>query len=139
MARFSLAQRITLLFVFAGICVAIFALLNVLTDWRTLRLVGAAVLLGFVGDIVTALSMQAVAPTKVDIGPGEKAFSADASTERGVVISGFDGSPQGQGSIWGETWQAIQVPNTSEQLTKGTVVQVVDREGLTLILKASAC
>jgi membrane protein implicated in regulation of membrane protease activity len=138
MGRYSLVQRIVIVLAVAPISIAAFALLHKLTDWGQPLIVVAAVLIGFVGDIVTALSMQAVAPTKVDIGPGEKSFSADSPSERAVVVSGFDDSGDGKVSIRGETWRAVHLSDISGPLTKGTTVEVVGRTGLTLEIRGKA-
>jgi membrane protein implicated in regulation of membrane protease activity len=92
----------------------------------------------FLGDLAVALSMEAVAPTKVDIGPGEKTFVRDMPPERATVISGFDTSEHGQVSIRGESWQAVRALDDTGILSKGTAVHVVERRGLTLVVSAKA-
>lgn len=118
--------------------ISAFLLLGNLTDWQTLKLVVAASVLTFLGDVVMAISMEAVAPTKVDIGPGEKNLVTDMPSESATVISGFDTSPQGQVLVRGEIWRAIRATEDSGILSKGTSARVVDRKGLTLIISAKA-
>lgn len=113
-----------------------FVLLTVTTD-LPLAIVtavsGASVL---VGDIVLALLMQAVSPTHVTLGPGERRHNAEPPQELGTVATSFRGR-RGFVSIRGETWQARQAIDCGERLETGGVVRIVDREGLMLIVAAS--
>jgi len=91
-----------------------------------------------VGDVITATFMEAVAPTRVTIGPGDRRFDADCPTEFAVVVSAFDDSRNGRVRIRGETWRARQATNDTTSLSAGRQVQIVDRDGLTLIVSADA-
>jgi len=134
MKRFSRIWWIAILFssVIGG--VTVFLLFAVLTDWPTPKIILVVAILTFIGDLIVALSMEAVAPTKVNIGLGERSTNTDLPSELATVISGFKNSPQGQVSVRGETWSAIRAPEDSGSLSEGSAVQVVDRNGLTLVI-----
>ncbi len=138
MKRFSRIWWIAILFssVIGG--VTIFLLFAVLTDWSTPKIILVVSILTLIGDLIVALSMEAVAPTKVNIGPGERNTNTDLPSEFATVISGFKNSPQGQVSVRGETWRAIRAPEDSGSLSEGSPVQVVDRNGLTLVISTKA-
>jgi membrane protein implicated in regulation of membrane protease activity len=78
--------------------------------------------------------MEAIAPTKVSIGPGEKHLDSDPASETATIMSGFDSISYGQVSVRGETWRAIRAPDDTGNLTTGMSVNVVDRDGLTLVV-----
>ena len=105
-----------------------------LTDWGIKGLVAAAVVTTFLVDLAIAASMEAIAPTKVNIGPGEKQLDSDLASEKATIISGFDANSHGQVSVRGETWRAVQEPGDTGILTRGKLVTVVDRDGLTLVV-----
>ncbi|MDH3509005.1 MAG: NfeD family protein [Gammaproteobacteria bacterium] len=90
----------------------------------------------FAGDVITAISMEAVAPTRVTIGPGDRQFDADHLAELAVVLVGFDDAGQGRVRIRGETWRARQAEDDRVSLKSGTEVRVVARDGLTLVVAA---
>jgi len=88
------------------------------------------------GDFVTALSMEAVAPTRVAIGPGERRFAADDPKELATVVSGFTDSDVGKVRIRGETWSARLVSTDGPRVQAGYAVRILDRDGLTLLVSA---
>jgi membrane protein implicated in regulation of membrane protease activity len=90
----------------------------------------------FVGDVITAVSMEAVAPTRVTIGPGDRQFDIDDPAELAVVVVGFDDARWGRVRIRGETWRARQAECDRARLESGTEVRIVDRDGLTLVVAA---
>ena len=92
----------------------------------------------FVGDVITAASMEAVAPTRVTIGPGDRRLDADAPEERAVVVSVFDDSGHGKVRVRGEIWRARQAAEDRTRPQAGERVRVVDRDGLTLIVSVAA-
>ena len=116
--------------------IAAFLLLGNLTDWQTLKLKIAVGLLVFAGDLIMAFAMEAVAPTKVSIGPGEKVLNSDMPTESAIVVAGFGASPEGRVEVRGETWQATCSAEETGSLEKGALVRVIDRKGLTLVVAA---
>ena len=117
--------------------ISAFLLLGNLTDWQTLKLMIAVGLLVFAGDLVMAFTMEAVAPTKVHIGPGEKVLATDKPREDAIVVSGFEDSSLGQVAIRGETWRAVRAPEDAGYLCVGATVRVVDRDGLTLVISSN--
>lgn len=111
-------------------------LASVFTEWSLLVILAVAVVATSLADLGIAALMEAVAPTRVTIGPGEKYLVSDPTSESGTVVSGFDSGPHGQVLIRGETWRAIRAPGESGPLGPGMSVTVVDREGLTLIVSS---
>lgn len=104
------------------------------TDWGVMALVAVAGVSTFLADLAIAASMEAIAPTKVSIGPGEKHLDSDLASEKATIMSGFDSISRGQVSVRGETWRAIRAPDDTGTLTTGMSVNVVDRDGLTLVV-----
>lgn len=89
----------------------------------------------FLGDVVTALSMEAIVPTRVTIGPGERQSRHDLPAERALVASEFDDAGMGRVRIRGETWRA-RGSSPGFRPALGSRVRVIDRDGLTLIVSA---
>jgi membrane protein implicated in regulation of membrane protease activity len=87
-----------------------------------------------VSDLFLATSMEAVSPTKITIGPGEKARHDSELNETAVVISGFEESAIGRVSVRGEAWNAKYGSGPPESLRPGTEVSILERDGLTLIV-----
>jgi membrane-bound ClpP family serine protease len=106
------------------------------TDWDILSRVAAALIATFVVDLATAALMESIAPTKVNIGPGEKRLFSESSSEKAKVICGFGASSQGRVSVRGETWLATRAPGETDSVTLGMEVNVVARDGLTLTVSA---
>ncbi|MBT8103853.1 MAG: NfeD family protein [Gammaproteobacteria bacterium] len=104
------------------------------TDWSVMARVAVAVGLTFLADLAIAASMEAIAPTRVSIGPGEKHLDSDLVPEKATIMSGFGSIAHGQVSVRGETWRAIRAPDDTGTLTAGMSVNVVDRDGLTLVV-----
>ena len=111
-------------------------LLTALTDLPFAMAMKISIALILVGDIVLALWMQAVTPTRVLLGPGDRRLKDDPPDELGTVIADFeDGS--GSVSIRGESWQAIQAAGCQRRLEADALVRVVERRGLTLVVAAA--
>jgi membrane protein implicated in regulation of membrane protease activity len=104
------------------------------TDWGVIAIVAVAVVSTFLADLAIAASMEAIAPTKVSIGPGEKHLDSDLASEKATIMSGFDSISHGQVSVRGETWRAIRAPDDTGTVITGMSVNVVDRNGLTLVI-----
>ena len=115
---------------------ASFALLSLFTELPIATIAKISVALIFAGDVVLALIMQAVSPTHVKLGPGERWHVAELPTETGTVIADFR-DRQGRVSIRGESWVARQTSGCDGVLAAGDLVSVVDRDGLTLIVAAA--
>ena len=88
-----------------------------------------AMALVLAGDIVTALLMEHLAPTRITVEPGE------GPALRGEVLSGFEAEPVGVVQIRGERWQARLAGQGP--LCAGDRVKVVGRDGLTLEVRRS--
>jgi len=114
----------------------VYLLLKLLLSWDDPRLLVALIAVALICEMLMAIEMEATAPSKIDIGPGEKGLVSDTPSETATVISGFDSSGRGQVSIRGETWQAIRESDESGLLPIGSAVRVVERKGLTLIVSA---
>jgi len=115
---------------------AVFLVLRYWTALALEQLILYWLIITFVGDVITAISMEAVAPTRVTIGPGDRQFDADHLAEVAVVVVGFDDAGQGRVRIRGETWRARQAETDRVSLQSGTEVRVVARDGLTLVVAA---
>ena len=115
---------------------ASFVSLSLLTGWPLLTIIAASVALVLMGDVVLALMMQAISPTDVKIGPGERLRRTDPPRDVGTVVDNFaDG--RGRVAIRGEIWHARRPTDSILQLEAGAVVQVLGREGLTLLVTAA--
>lgn len=109
---------------------------SVLTDWSIFARLAAAVFATALADLAIAAWMESIAPTRVHIGPGEKHLVSDPPSEKAVVVDGFDSVPNGHVLIRGETWRAVRATGDTGALTTGMTVNVVDREGLTLVVSS---
>jgi membrane protein implicated in regulation of membrane protease activity len=115
-----------------------FLLLGLLTDLGVAERIIAALILTFAADVAIATAIQVFAPTRVQIGPGERAFDSELPSETARVIGGFDGTTHGRVSVRGETWRATRAPDDASRLTTGMEVNVIARDGLTLLVSANA-
>ena len=89
-----------------------------------------------VGDITLAIIMQAISPTHIKLGPGERWHDNESPRDRGVVKTAFENGT-GKVLIRGETWHARQEDHSVGQLQIGESVRVIEREGLTLVVAAA--
>ena len=96
------------------------------------------VAVSFVGDLALALSFEAIAPTRVIIGPGDRVQRGSAVKETASIISGFENSAEGKVTVRGEIWAARCVSADSYSLAVGENVRVLGREGLTLLIAGRA-
>ena len=113
-----------------------FLLLALLTELPIEIVITISVALILVGDILLALLMQAVSPTRVTLGPGDRRLSSESPGELGTVMADFeDGS--GNISVRGEQWRARQSAACNRRLNAGAAVRVLDRDGLTLVVSAA--
>jgi membrane protein implicated in regulation of membrane protease activity len=113
-----------------------YQLTGYLTDWGLTARAAAAFALALAVDLAIAALIEVFAPTKVNIGPGERALDSELPSETARVVGGFDSSPNGRVSVRGETWRATLAPDNGIRLTAGMDVSVVARDGLTLIVSA---
>lgn len=136
MKRYSMTWWAVILPTSVIIGLPIFLLAGHLTDWGIAERVAIAVVSTFAADLAIAALMEKAAPTKVHIGPGEKAVDSEIPAEKATVVCGFDDSLHGRVSVRGETWQARQTSDDSGALSAGMVVSVVGRNGLSLVVSA---
>jgi membrane-bound ClpP family serine protease len=98
----------------------------------------AAVVAAAIGDIAAALGMEAIAPTRIAVGPNERAAYDSEIKETAVVVSGFELSREGKVFARGETWAARVATGQALPLARGARVTIVDRDGLTLLVQPSS-
>ena len=115
-----------------------FVLLTLLTALPFEKILAISVLLVLIGDVVLALSMEAIAPTHVKVGPGDRRLDAELPSEPAFALTDFDESGRGQVSARGETWQAQQSGDARDRIAAGDRVQIVCRDSLTLIVRSRA-
>ena len=132
--RFSRDWWLAILVVTVGISAVTFLLLGG-RDLHPTELVLYCLGMSLLGDVVTALSMEAIAPTRVTIGPGDRQLRDDLPTELALVVSEFDGAGVGRVRIRGEIWQA-RGSSVGFRPMMGSRVRVINRDGLTLIVSA---
>ena len=96
--------------------------------------ISAALIL--VGDIVLALLMEKVSPTRVFLGPGDRRVKDELPRELGTVIGDFSNGA-GCISIRGERWHARQDADCGQRLQAGSPVRILERQGLTLVVAAA--
>jgi membrane protein implicated in regulation of membrane protease activity len=110
-----------------------FLLINALTDLPTETVIKISVVMILVGDLVLALWMQAVSPTRILVGPGDRRMKDDSTDEIGIVIADFK-SGSGNVSVRGESWRAVQAAECEHSLLAESRVRVLERRGLTLVV-----
>jgi membrane protein implicated in regulation of membrane protease activity len=130
--RFSRDWWLAILVVTAGISVATFLILRG-RGLHPSELVLYCLAFSLFGDVVTALSMEAIVPTRVTIGPGDRQLRDDLPTELALVVSEFDGAGVGRVRIRGEIWRA-RWSGVGFRPMMGSSVHVINRDGLTLIV-----
>ena len=108
-------------------------LLDRFTGLQKLGFLGVLLFVMFLGDVLVALGMQKVAPTKISIGPGERATCDDLPAETAIAVAHFDGN-SGRVSVRGETWNARTEAASGPSIRRGDTVRVRGREGLTLVV-----
>jgi membrane protein implicated in regulation of membrane protease activity len=114
-----------------------FLLAGFLTDWSILERAAVAVVLTVVADLTIAAWIQSVAPTRVNIGPGETMHDSELPSETARIIGGFESSSHGHVSVRGETWRAMRAPDDAASLSIGMDVNIVARDGLTLVVSSN--
>ncbi len=89
-----------------------------------------------IGDLLVAFSFEAVAPSEVTIGPGEKIWKDSELRDVGEIVAGFDNVSEGRIRVCGEEWSAELSEDHSNTLQLGDKVEIVGRNGLTLAVRA---
>ena len=74
-----------------------FAVWQLLIIWAVITLAG---------DVIMAMTMEAVAPVRVLAGPGDRRFDSDDVKDLAVVVSGFGSRKAGSVRVRGEIWKA---------------------------------
>lgn len=138
MRRYSLTWWLVVLPTSVIVGGSTFLMAGFLTDWSTFERFIAAVALVIVADLGVVFTIQALAPTTVSIGPGERALKSDLPSETARVLGGFGPSLQGIVMVRGETWRATRAPEDSVRLMQGMDVNVVARDGLTLVVSSNS-
>lgn len=106
------------------------------TDWGVWERIAIALSCSLVVDLAVAAWIERTAPTKVRIGPGERATDDDSPADEAVVLTGFGSSSSGRVSVRGETWAAVRRADDDGDISIGSIVTVVDRTGLSLVVSA---
>ena len=86
------------------------------------------------GDVLLALSLELVSPTRVTLRPGERRTVNCEFEEPAEILSGFENSTAGRVRIGGESWNARAADGETYQLRAGSSVRVIGRDGLTLLI-----
>lgn len=84
------------------------------------------------GDLVTVVAFESLAPTEITVGPGEKEEKHSELTLTATVVSGFAGATTGYVNVKGESWAARLAAGNPDAVVPGSNVRVAGREGLTL-------
>lgn len=111
-------------------------LMTLLTDLPLETAVKFSAALVLAGDVVLAVLMEKISPTRILVGPGDRRLKNDDTRELGTVIGDFKNGT-GSVSIRGECWQAVQDPGCKRRLKAESRVRVVERRGLTLVVAAA--
>ncbi len=137
MRRFSLLWWLVVLPTSVVVGGSTFLLAGLLTEWGLFERLVAALALTIIADVAIAMAIQAVAPTKVSIGPGERTLESELPSETARILSGFESSYQGRVLVRGESWRAARTPDDTARLTRGMNVNVVGRDGLMLLVRSA--
>lgn len=136
MRRYSLAWWLAILPTSIITAAGTFLVLGQLSDWGLPGRSVAAAVSALIVDLAIAAWVEQFAPTKVIVGPAERAIHSDDAAENATVIGGFGSSPLGRVMVRGETWPAVRSADETGNLVTGMVVKVVDRVGLRLVVSA---
>lgn len=101
-------------------------------------LIGTAIAISILGDIVVAYSFEAIAPSKISLTPGERVRHDEEVSATATVESGFSASDEGRVVVRGELWRARHVEARVITLSQGEEIRVVGRDGLTLLISEEA-
>lgn len=116
-------------------CGAVVVVVLYLTgELADIQYIWAFVIGATVGDLVLALCFEAVAPTHVTVGPGERIRNDSPLQHRAKVVSEFSADGTGKVSVRGEVWNARCTSLSAEGLSPGQQVSIIGRDGLTLLI-----
>lgn len=136
--RFSRGWWLVIAATTTAVGVITIALLVLLTDLGLWQLAVVWAVITILGDVVMAISMEASAPVRVIVGPGDRRFDADDFREAAVVVSGFGDSSSGSVRVRGEIWRARRAETDRTPMKTGVKVRVLRRDGLTLVVSGQA-
>lgn len=136
--RFSFGWWLVIAATTTAVGVLAVALLVLLTELRLWQLLLVWAGITVLGDVVMAIAMEASAPVRVIVGPGDRRFDADDFREAAVVVSGFGNASSGAVRVRGETWRARRAETDRTALEPGVKVRILRRDGLTLVVSGEA-
>jgi len=84
------------------------------------------------GDLLIAMIYEALAPTHIVIGPGEREARDDLLEETAITRDGFATSRRGRVRIRGETWFAVTLDGAAQR--PGERVRILARDRLELLV-----
>ena len=120
-------------------CGAVVAIaLYLLGELSDAQYIWAFVIGAAVGDLFVALGFEAMAPTHITVGPGERGHVNSPVKDRAKVVSDFSADGLGKVSVRGEVWNARCSSVDRTTLTAGQEVRVSGRDGLTLLIDGGA-
>lgn len=88
----------------------------------------------FLGDVLAAIGIEMTAPSRITIGPGERASNDAPMRECAAVLSEVAGDREGRVRIRGETWKARLADPAARPIAAGRQARVVARDGLALLI-----
>ena len=84
------------------------------------------------GDVVTVVAFEYLAPTEIVVRPGEREQKHSDLTLTATVVSGFAGETTGYVDVKGESWAACLASGNPDAIVPGSDVRIAGRDGLTL-------
>ena len=84
------------------------------------------------GDVVTVVAFEYLAPTAIVVRPGEREEKHSDLTLTATVMSGFAGETTGYVDVKGESWAARLASGNPDAIVPGSRVKIAGRDGLTL-------
>lgn len=84
------------------------------------------------GDVVTVVAFEYLAPTEITVSPGEKEERHSELRLTATVVSGFAGATTGYVNVKGESWAARLAAGSPDTVVPGSNVRIAGRDGLTL-------
>jgi membrane-bound ClpP family serine protease len=89
------------------------------------------------GDVMLALSMDAINPTRVLVGPGDRKHHNSEVLDMAVVVEGFGDDNEGYILVRGERWRARTQSQNISMFQIGDHVKVIERTGLVLVVESA--
>jgi len=95
------------------------------------------VLSACLGDVLLALSLDAINPTRVLVGPGDRKHHNSEVLDKAIVVEDFGADNEGYILVRGEKWRAICQQQSASMLQIGDHVKVIERAGLVLVVESA--